>query len=120
LIGMAEARLYKVEVILREEKVEALVEELGRRGYSSMTVTEVRGRGRQGGWQEQFRGRTYVIPFLPKIKVELVVEESDLEPVTAAIAEVARTGEIGDGKIFVYPIANAIRIRTGEKGAAAL
>lgn len=117
---MTEARLYKVEIVLREEKVEGLVEKLTEMGYPGMTVTEVRGRGRQGGWQEQYRGRVYVIPFLPKAKVELVIEEGHLDTVIAAVREVARTGEIGDGKIFVYPISNVIRIRTGEEGTAAL
>lgn len=117
---MGEVKLYKLEIILREEKVDRLTEVLSELGYPAMTVTEVRGRGNQGGLQEQFRGRIYLIPFLPKVKVELVVEEKHLERVVAAATEVARTGEVGDGKIFVYPITNVIRIRTGEEGSAAI
>lgn len=117
---MGEAGLYKLEIILREEKVDRLTERLSELGYPAMTVTEVRGRGHQRGLQEQFRGRVYVIPFLPKVKVELVAMEKDLERIINAVTEVARTGEVGDGKIFVYPIANVIRIRTGEEGARAI
>ena len=117
---MTQVNLYKLEIILREEKVESLTEVLSRLGYPAMTVTEVQGRGHQRGLQEQFRGRVYVIPFLPKVKVEVVVTEKDIERIIGAVTEVARTGEAGDGKIFVYPIVNAIRIRTGEQGVTAL
>lgn len=117
---MSEVKLYKLEIVLREEKVDGLAEALGDIGHPAMTVTEVWGRGRQCGLQEQFRGRAYVIPFLPKVKVEVIVKEEDLRRVVSAVTQVARTGEVGDGKIFIYPIANAVRIRTGEEGAAAI
>jgi len=112
--------LYKLEIIAREEKLAEIIEALDRVGYPTVTVYTVEGRGHQKGLTEQFRGRTYEIPFLPKIKIEVLIRDHDREKVIAAVSEVARTGEIGDGKIFVYPVADVIRIRTGEVGESAL
>jgi len=89
-------------------------------GVSGMTVTEVKGFGRQKGHTELYRGAEYVIDFLPKVKVEVVVEENLVDNVVEAITEAARTGRIGDGKIFVSPIDEAVRIRTGDKGPDAI
>jgi len=89
-------------------------------GVSGMTVTEVKGFGRQKGHTELYRGAEYVIDFLPKVKVEIVVEDNLVDNVVEAITEAARTGRIGDGKIFVSPIDEAVRIRTGDKGPDAI
>ncbi len=113
-------RLYKVEIIVREEKLAEITEALDSVGYPAMTVYPVEGRGHQKGLTEQFRGRIYEIPFLPKIKIEVLIRDHDREKVIAAVSEAARTGEIGDGKIFVYPVADVIRIRTGEAGESAI
>ena len=96
-------------------------EERGKQlGIIGMTVTEVRGFGRQKGHTELYRGSEYTIDFLPKVKVELVVPDTLVEKVVATVAAAARTGSIGDGKVFVLPMGEAIRIRTGEKGEAAI
>jgi nitrogen regulatory protein P-II 1 len=89
-------------------------------GVSGITVTEVKGFGRQKGHTELYRGAEYVIDFLPKVKVEVVVEDTLVENVIEAISQAARTGRIGDGKIFVIPIDEAVRIRTGDRGADAI
>ncbi len=112
--------MYKLEIIIREEKLGEIKEALESAGYPAMTVYPVEGRGHQRGLTEQFRGRNYEIPFLPKIKIEVLVRDDDRDKVIAAVTEAARTGEIGDGKIFVYPVADVIRIRTGETGESAI
>jgi nitrogen regulatory protein PII len=99
------------------DPIRTALEELGVEG---MTVSEVRGYGRQKGHTEIYRGAEYSVSFLPKVKVEVVVEDSRLDAVIAAIVQVANTGKIGDGKIFVLDVLDAVRIRTGERGAAAI
>lgn len=110
----------KIECILRPERLEdvnAALEELGMVG---LTVSEVRGRGRQRGYVEKYRGMEYQVRLLPKMKLECVVPDAQVEAVIAAILAAARTGEVGDGKIFLSRVDEVIRIRTGERGDAAL
>ena len=109
-----------ITAIIRPFKLDEVRESLSQAGVSGITVTEVKGFGRQKGHTELYRGAEYVVDFLPKIKVEVVVEDSQLEPALEAITRAARTGRIGDGKIFVSEIAEVIRIRTGETGPAAV
>ena len=110
----------KIEAIIKPFKLDDVKEALTELGVIGMTVTEVRGFGRQKGHTELYRGSEYTIDFLPKVKIELVVADQIVEKVVAAIAAAARTGSIGDGKIFVIPMGEAIRIRTGEKGESAI
>ncbi len=110
----------KVEAIIRDEKLSAAKEALKALGVAGMTVTEVKGHGTQKGITEVYRGRQYSVDLLPKIKIEAVVADGDVKKVTDAIVEVAKTGSIGDGKIFVSSIDNAVRIRTGDTGDKAL
>ena len=110
----------KVEAIIREEKLEPvklLLEELG---YFGMTMTEVSGRGRQKGVPLKWGAKEYRLEFLPKLKIEVVVMDEDVSDVVHAICKGARTGEIGDGKIFIIPIENAVRVRTGDSGTNAV
>ena len=110
----------KIEAIIREEKLEAVRDSLIKLRYYGMTVTEVSGRGKQGGITIQWRAEDYQVHFLPKLKIELVVLDEDVYRVVDAIMSSARTGESGDGKIFVMPVENVFRIRTGEGGDAAI
>jgi nitrogen regulatory protein P-II 1 len=110
----------KVEAIIKPFKLDDVKEALTELGVVGMTVTEVRGFGRQKGHTELYRGSEYTIDFLPKVKVEVVVPESLVEKVVTAITAAARTGSIGDGKVFVLPLSEAIRIRTGETGEGAI
>jgi len=110
----------KIEAIIREEKLESVKRGLEYNGYFGVTVSEVSGRGRQKGLTLQWRAGEYRVDFLPKLKVEVVVLDEDLSKVLHAIASCARTGEMGDGKIFVLPVDNAVRIRTGEDGDNAI
>ena len=110
----------KVEAIIKPFKLDEVKEALQEVGLQGITVTEAKGFGRQKGHTELYRGAEYVIDFLPKVKVEVVVEDSQLDNVLDAIATAARTGRIGDGKIFVSNIEDAIRIRTGDRGADAI
>lgn len=110
----------KVEAIIRDEKLGAVKESLKDIGVGGMTITEVRGHGTQKGVTEVYRGKSFAVDLLPKIKIELIVDEKDLQTVTNTITDVARTGSIGDGKIFISNIEQIIRIRTGEKGANAI
>ena len=110
----------KIEAIIKPFKLDDVKEALTELGVIGMTVTEVRGFGRQKGHTELYRGSEYTIDFLPKVKIELVVPDQIVEKVVAAIVAAARTGSIGDGKIFVIPMGEAIRIRTGEKGESAI
>jgi nitrogen regulatory protein PII len=112
--------LLKVEAIIRPFSLDDVKERLGEIGIGGMTVTEVKGFGRTGGKREVHRGSSYIVDFVPKIKVEVVVEARVASEVVEAIAEVAASGRIGDGKIFVVPVFDAIRIRTGERGESAL
>jgi len=110
----------KIEAVIKPFKLDEVKEALQDMGVQGMTVLEAKGYGRQKGHTELYRGAEYVVDFLPKIKVEVVVEDSQLEPALEAITRAARTGRIGDGKIFVSEIAEVIRIRTGETGPAAV
>ncbi|MGA3242888.1 MAG: P-II family nitrogen regulator [Bryobacteraceae bacterium] len=110
----------KIEAIIQPFKLEEVKEALKAIGIDGMTITEVRGHGRQKGHKETYRGQEYNVDLLPKVKVELVVTDDRINEVTSAIATSARTGKIGDGKIFVYEVAEAIRIRNDDRGEAAL
>ena len=110
----------KIEAIIKPFKLEEVREALYEVGVSGLTVGEVKGFGRQKGHTELYRGAEYAIDFLPKVKVEVVVPDRLLEASIEAITRAARTGKIGDGKIFVYDIEQAIRIRTGETGESAI
>jgi nitrogen regulatory protein P-II 1 len=110
----------KIEAVLRHYKLEAVKNALHQAGVQGMTVSEVRGFGRQRGHKETYRGAEYTVDFLPKVKLEIVVDDGDAARVIQTITETARTGQIGDGKIFVTNLADVIRIRTGETGAEAV
>jgi nitrogen regulatory protein PII len=110
----------KIEAIIRPYKLDEVHEALVEAGFAGLTVSEVRGFGRQKGHKEVFRGSEYNISFVPKVKLELVTVTERFEEAINIIVKVARTGEIGDGKIFVYDISETIRIRTGESGNAAV
>lgn len=110
----------KIEAIIRPEKLEKLIEKLEELGYSGVTVSDVEGHGRQKGVKEIFRGREYDIKFIPKRKVEIVVKDDMSEKIIDAIVQVASTGQVGDGKIFVSPVEDVIRVRTRERGASAI
>ena len=110
----------RVEAIIKPFKLEDVKDALAEIGIEGMTVSEVKGYGRQKGHSELYRGAEYVVDFLPKIKIEMVVDGKDVEQVTAAVVEAARTGKIGDGKIFVSDIEKIIRIRTGETDTEAI
>lgn len=106
----------KVEAIIKPFKLEEVKEALAGIGIQGLTVTEVKGFGRQKGHKELYRGAEYVVEFLPKVKLEIVVTDDKLEEVIKAVTDAASTGRIGDGKIFISPVEDAIRIRTGESG----
>ena len=110
----------KVEAVIKPFKLDEVKEALHEIGVQGLTVSEVKGFGRQKGHTELYRGAEYVVDFLPKLKLEIVVVDEMLDKVVAAIVEAANTGRIGDGKIFVLPLEEAIRIRTGERGADAV
>ena len=110
----------QITAIIKPFKLEEVREALAECGASGLTVTEVKGFGRQKGHTELYRGAEYVVDFLPKVKIEVVMEDAMLDRAIEAIKKAAHTGRIGDGKIFVYSIEDAIRIRTGERGADAI
>lgn len=110
----------KVEAVIKPFKLDDVREALSNIGVSGLTITEVKGFGRQKGHQELYRGAEYQVDFLPKVKIELVINDDILDRVVEAITDSAKTGKIGDGKIFVYNVERAIRIRTGEEGKDAL
>ena len=110
----------KIEAIIKPFKLDEVREALSEVGITGLTVTEVKGFGRQKGHTELYRGAEYVVDFLPKIKIEIVVNEEQVDPAIDAIIKAARTGKIGDGKIFVMPVEQVVRIRTGETGTEAL
>ncbi len=112
--------MLKIEAIVRHHKIDAIKDALVSAGFHGLTVSEVRGFGRQKGQKETYRGAEYRIDFVPKLKVEIVVPGDAGEKVISALIKAAQTGQIGDGKIFVSEIKDAIRIRTGETGEAAL
>ena len=110
----------KVEAVIKPFKLEEVKEALADVGIQGLTVSEVKGFGRQKGHKELYRGAEYIVEFLPKVKLEIVVGDDKLEAVVKAIVKAASTGRIGDGKIFVSPIEDAVRIRTGESGDVAI
>jgi nitrogen regulatory protein P-II 1 len=110
----------KVEAILKPFKLDDAMRALGEIGVQGMTVSEVKGFGRQRGHTELYRGAEYVVDFLPKVKIEVLVSDDLAEKATVALAEAGHTGRIGDGKIFVSHVEDVVRIRTGERGDAAL
>ncbi|MBM3810766.1 MAG: P-II family nitrogen regulator [Acidimicrobiia bacterium] len=110
----------KIEAIIQPFKLEEVKEALKAIGIDGMTVTEVRGHGRQKGHKEVYRGQEYMVDLLPKVKLELVVPSSRLEEVIKTLTAAARTGKIGDGKLFLYDVAEAVRIRNDDRGEAAL
>ena len=110
----------KIEAVIQPHKLDDVKEALKSIGIDGLTITEVRGHGRQKGHKEVYRGMEYEVDLLPKIKVETVVPEARLEEIARAISAAARTGRIGDGKIFVYDVVEAIRIRNDDTGEAAL
>ncbi len=110
----------KVDAIIKPLKLDEVRDALTAIGIEGVTVSEVRGHGRQKGHSELYRGAEYVVGYIPKIRVEIVVDDADLPKVVEALQEAARTGQIGDGKIFVYPVGDAIRIRTAERGVRAI
>lgn len=110
----------KIECIIRPGQLETVKDALGKYGIHGMTVSQVMGCGLQKGRTEVYRGTEYSINLLPKVKVEVVVSDKYVEQVVNTVTEAARTGEIGDGKIFIIPVEDAVRIRTGEKGEGAL
>ena len=110
----------KIEAIIKPFKLDEVREALSDLGVSGLTVTEVKGFGRQKGHTELYRGAEYVVDFLPKVKVEVVIPDTLVDRAIEVIVKAARTGKIGDGKIFILPVEQAIRIRTGEEGNDAL
>ena len=110
----------KVEAIIKPFKLDEVKEALTEIGITGMTISEVKGFGRQKGHTELYRGAEYVVDFIPKIKVELVLPDELVEKAVETIVNAARTGRIGDGKVFISPVEDAVRIRTGEKGESAL
>ncbi len=113
-------RMKKIEAVLRHYKLEDVKNALTQIGIQGMTVTEVRGFGRQRGHKETYRGAEYTVDFLPKVKLEVVVSDTEVAKAIETITNVARTGQIGDGKIFVTSLAEVVRIRTGETGPEAI
>jgi len=112
--------LKKIEAIIKPFKLEDVKEALTEAGITGMTVSDVKGYGRQQGHSELYRGAEYVVDFLPKIKIELIVSENDVDSTINIIIEAAKTGKIGDGKIFVSPVEKIVRIRTGEEDEEAI
>ncbi|MCQ6961890.1 P-II family nitrogen regulator [Methanolobus chelungpuianus] len=112
--------MMKIEAIIRPTKIHEVKDALDEAGFESVTVTDVKGRGKQKGVMQQWRGRKYCVDLLPKIKMEMVVNDHDVDKVVDIITGTAATGSIGDGKIFIYPIAKIVRIRTGETDGDAL
>ncbi len=112
--------MQKVEAVIKPFKLDEVKEALDGIGIQGITVSEVKGFGRQKGHTELYRGAEYVVDFLPKIKIEVVIPDDLVDKVTAAIQNAANTGRIGDGKIFILPVLEAVRIRTGERGEEAI
>jgi nitrogen regulatory protein P-II 1 len=110
----------KIEAFIRHYKLDDIKNALNEKGIQGMTVTEVRGFGRQKGHTEMYRGTEYTVDFVPKVKLEIAVNDDIAQDVVQTITNIARTGQIGDGKIFVIDLSNAVRIRTGETGEQAL
>jgi nitrogen regulatory protein P-II 1 len=115
-----EGVMKKIEAIIKPFKLDEVKEALSKEGVQGMTVSEVKGFGRQRGHTELYRGAEYVVDFLPKVKLEILVEDEKAGVVADTILTAARTGRIGDGKIFILPVEDAVRIRTGERGVDAV
>lgn len=120
LFGLQNRFMKKIEAIIKPFRLEDVREALIQLGVTGMTVTEVKGFGRQKGHTEIYRGSEYSVDFLPKLKIEIVADDGMVDDIVEAIAKSARTGKIGDGKIFVLPVEDAVRIRTGEHGPRAI
>lgn len=110
----------KLEAIIKPFKLDDVIDSLSEIGIEGLTISEVRGFGRQKGRTEIYKGAEYIVDFLPKIKLELIITDNMVESAIEAIQQSAKTGKVGDGKIFVYPVEQAVRIRTGDKDEAAL
>jgi nitrogen regulatory protein P-II 1 len=110
----------KIEAIIKPFKLNEVKEALSKAGIQGLTVTEVKGFGRQKGHTELYRGAEYVVEFVPKLKIEIVLDDSKASQVVEVIRDTAKTGQIGDGKIFVLPVEEVLRIRTGERGSSAI
>lgn len=110
----------KIEAIIKPFKLDDVKENLSELGVKGMSITEIRGFGRQKGHTEIYRGAEYVVDFIPKVKLELVINDEQVEEIIQSICETARSEKIGDGKIFVFPVEESVRIRTGERGEFAL
>jgi nitrogen regulatory protein P-II 1 len=110
----------KIEAIIKPFKLDEVKEALAKQGISGMTVSEVKGFGRQKGHTELYRGAEYVVDFLPKVKIEILVSDAQAALAAETIVATAKTGKIGDGKLFVLPVEDAVRIRTGERGESAI
>jgi len=110
----------KIEAIIRIERLDIVKGILSENGFLSLTISEVKGRGVQGGITERYRGTEYVVDLLPKVKLEMVVDDKDINEIITIIRENAETGKPGDGKIFIIPVEDAVRIRTGESGIKAI
>jgi nitrogen regulatory protein P-II 1 len=110
----------KIEIIIRPAKANDVLAALNKVGHPGIMITEIEGHGRQKGIEQEFRGKTYKTELLSKVKLEIVVNDKDLDKTIKAVREAAFTGKVGDGKIFIYPVDNAIRIRTDEKGESAV
>ena len=113
-------RMKKIEAIVRPAKVGDVFVALAEVGHPGVMVSEIEGHGRQKGIDQQFRGKSYKVDFVTKCRIQLIVNDNEVEKIIDAIRRAARTGEVGDGKIFIYPVDDAVRIRTGERGEAAL
>jgi nitrogen regulatory protein P-II 1 len=112
--------LVKIEAIVRPERLDEVKSALDELGITGLTVIEVRGSGKQRGYVHHYRGAEYTVNLLDKIKIETIIPDSQIDDVIKAITTAARTGEVGDGKIFVFPVADAVRVRTGERGEDAV
>jgi nitrogen regulatory protein P-II 1 len=112
--------LVKIEAIVRPERLDEVKSALDELGITGLTVSEVRGSGKQRGYVHHYRGAEYTVNLLDKIKIETIIPDSQVDEVIQAITTAARTGEVGDGKIFVFPVTDAVRVRTGERGEAAV
>ncbi len=114
------SKMKKIEAIIRPENLDGIRIALQEKGIIGMTVSEVQGRGRQKGVCLQWRAGEYCIEFLEKLKLDMIVDDKDVEPAIAAITQVAKTGRNGDGKIFIYPVEDVVRVSTGERGKEAI
>ncbi|MGA2264963.1 MAG: P-II family nitrogen regulator [Phycisphaerae bacterium] len=110
----------KIEAIIRPAKVQDVCSALDKLGHAGMMITEIEGHGRQKGMEQQFRGKTYKVSFLTKVRIQVIADDQDVDKITQAICQAAFTGKVGDGKIFIYPVDDVVRIRTGERAQAAL